>query len=1021
MNGVTTFLNSAGESFVGFALAMLIQSSVLIITLLGLDLILRRRVRAVFRYWIWMLVLAKLVLPTTLSSPTGPAYWFGDRLPAVVPDKSVAAAEPGEIVLPFEPMIALPAESDIHAEAPAAADVDSHTRQAATKTSGGAAVAITWQGFVFLAWLATVTAAMLLLMQRMFFVRGLIAQSKDASTAMIDMFDQCCRQMAVHKGIPLRLSALAASPSVCGLFRPKVLIPEDLTSELDSQHVKSILLHELAHIKRSDLWVSLIQTLLQIVYIYNPLLWVANAVIRKTREQAVDEMVLVAMGAEAEQYPQTLLAVSKLTFGRPALSLRLIGVVESKKVLSSRIRHITSRPFPKSTKLGIVGLTALVFIAALLLPMARAQRLSSANTGTDAEQTEQYDPKASHLTYNGKVVDADGKPVAGATAVAFEMAFDKDKIFRPRPLGKVVTKADGRFSFKRRRRKIKDSPRGAIAAFRPAFAVGWAGWERSIDWRSPITRNVTVVLGKPDKLAGLLMDEDGKPVAGAGISAILYPRASSRDQQQTWLAGVEPVEWLLAKSDERGRFQFDNIPAETKVDLMVSARGKATVFTYEQDKGPRFAAGQTDIKITTVPEARIEGTIIDKSTQTGIPKVKITARLEQPMNIFDIFQCLSREDSSFSLGGLSSGRYLLTGDIFPEIDIGAQSGQTNRIKTIECHAMLQGRVTRPNGEPIANVNVAMRSKPEPGLGRSPGQVQMPGPRYYAGAETNEQGHYRCFGLPADVPYRVFFSLQQELPWAQGYRYYYAMLPNTFEGPQTVDYQVPALLTGTARLTVQVTDQHGQPLDEFASLQLQKERSDEEIAKGVPKQGLAIRLGRDERTFEFKNLPAGEYRLGASSPPRYIRRDRQYFTLVEGQTASVTAKLTRKEPKKTTFYGRVLYEDGKPAVPELPPSWLRRSSVKVVRIINNQKKYPSFKVDNQGYFTAELEEDDWEHFRSGAGKLQIYHPYFAEKAWTTIEVGTFAHELLAKDKSSAGTVKIKRIVSGPSSLGEKPTP
>jgi hypothetical protein len=66
-----------------------------------------------------------------------------------------------------------------------------------------------------------------------------------------------------------------------------------------------------------------------------------------------------------------LLCVSKLAFGRPALSLRLLGVVESEKALMARIEHMVSRPFPKNVKLGLRGLAALVVVALVLLPMAR--------------------------------------------------------------------------------------------------------------------------------------------------------------------------------------------------------------------------------------------------------------------------------------------------------------------------------------------------------------------------------------------------------------------------------------------------------------------------------------------------------------------------------------------------------------------------------------------------------------------------------------------------------------------------
>jgi len=102
--------------------------------------------------------------------------------------------------------------------------------------------------------------------------------------------------------------------------------------------------------------------------------------IRRVREQAVDETVQVAMGEKARQYPETLVNVAKLAFKRPALSLRLIGVVESKSALKGRIKHMLGRPIPKSAKLGIIGLIVVLIVVlivgAILLPMAKAERFT---------------------------------------------------------------------------------------------------------------------------------------------------------------------------------------------------------------------------------------------------------------------------------------------------------------------------------------------------------------------------------------------------------------------------------------------------------------------------------------------------------------------------------------------------------------------------------------------------------------------------------------------------------------------
>ncbi len=375
MSASLNWLNSLGNGFVLFTVRMLIQSSVLILILLLLDFVLRRRIRAVVRYWIWLLVLAKLVLPPSLSSPTGLVSWVGGRLP----EKAIVSFVPasGAVVREAAPPAAL---TPMETTAPPIRANDYSPLQAAERIAAPpmssaapvqSVVLPTWQALVLLAWTAAVILMVVLLIQRVFFVRALLAQSQEAPDALDALLEQCRRHMGVHSVAGVRLTGLSASPSVCGLLRPMILMPEHMTRQLDMPQLRSVLFHELAHIQRGDLWINLLQTLLQIVYLYHPLLWWANARIRAIREQAVDEAVLVALGANAEEYPRTLLSISRLAFGRPVLSLRLLGVVESKRALTARIRYMVSRPFPTSARLSLLGLAAIVVMAVVLLPMAR--------------------------------------------------------------------------------------------------------------------------------------------------------------------------------------------------------------------------------------------------------------------------------------------------------------------------------------------------------------------------------------------------------------------------------------------------------------------------------------------------------------------------------------------------------------------------------------------------------------------------------------------------------------------------
>ncbi|MFC1601188.1 M56 family metallopeptidase [Candidatus Sumerlaeota bacterium] len=270
---------------------------------------------------------------------------------------------------------------------------------------------ITWPAALLLLWCAVAAAMIVLVTQRTLFVSGLVAQSRAAAASLPELLEDCRRQLGLKKPIALRLSGNVAGPAVCGLFRPVILLPEDLPEQLDERQLRGVLLHELAHVKRADMWANVLQTLLQIAYFYNPLLWLANAMIRRVREQAVDEMVLVAMGREAQQYPDTLVRVARLCLGRPTLALRLIGVVESPKTLAGRIKHMVNRPLPKTAKLGLAGLLAVVIAAAVLLPMAKGNETAKteepeSKKGANAIESSQAPPSLRKFQVGEHAVEA---------------------------------------------------------------------------------------------------------------------------------------------------------------------------------------------------------------------------------------------------------------------------------------------------------------------------------------------------------------------------------------------------------------------------------------------------------------------------------------------------------------------------------------------------------------------------------------------------------------------------------------
>lgn len=360
-------LNAVGQMFCSHAWSVFVQVSILIAALLALDLLLRQRVRAVVRYAMWMLVFVKLLLPPTLSLPTGIGYYR--------PEHKAVSQKQTEPVLEQPASIAevRPVYHESVVVSPPVVDVSHADVVPALAAPAVVRPAVTWQGVVFLGWLAGVLTLSVYLLRRVQYVRKLIRRSAPASGTLADMLTQCAAVLRLRSCPVLRLSDDAPGPAVCGLFRPVVLMPASMAENLSGERLRTVLVHELVHVRRADLWVNFAQTLLLVVYFYHPLLWLANAIVRRLREQAVDETVLVTLDAEAESYGTTLIDLAEMTFHRPALGLRLIGIAESRKALEGRIRHMITRPKPRTAKLGLCGLIAVAITAAVLLPMARAE------------------------------------------------------------------------------------------------------------------------------------------------------------------------------------------------------------------------------------------------------------------------------------------------------------------------------------------------------------------------------------------------------------------------------------------------------------------------------------------------------------------------------------------------------------------------------------------------------------------------------------------------------------------------
>ncbi len=183
----------------------------------------------------------------------------------------------------------------------------------------------------YAAWLLVVGLLAALLGCRVVLVRRLVRGAEPADAYVRRILDDCCAIVGVKAArVRLGMTDALASPAICGLVRPTILLPRDIAGRLDGEQLRLVFVHELLHWKRGDLHVHWLQSVLQALYFYNPAVWLAGFMLKRLREQAVDEAVLVALEGERSRYGITLLDIATVAPYPAESVLQLVGVVESR-------------------------------------------------------------------------------------------------------------------------------------------------------------------------------------------------------------------------------------------------------------------------------------------------------------------------------------------------------------------------------------------------------------------------------------------------------------------------------------------------------------------------------------------------------------------------------------------------------------------------------------------------------------------------------------------------------------------
>lgn len=121
--------------------------------------------------------------------------------------------------------------------------------------------------------------------------------------------NKTANHLNIKKQIKVYVSTLVNSPLTSGFFKPLILIPIACINQLSTEQLEAVLLHELAHIKRADFLLNILQSIIETVLFFNPFIHLIGKVIKQERENSCDDCVLQFQFSPA-MYVKALLKIA---------------------------------------------------------------------------------------------------------------------------------------------------------------------------------------------------------------------------------------------------------------------------------------------------------------------------------------------------------------------------------------------------------------------------------------------------------------------------------------------------------------------------------------------------------------------------------------------------------------------------------------------------------------------------------------------------------------------------------------
>ena len=305
---MTDFLSALGSLTLG--------GSIAIGALAVLSHTSRSHYAARWRCWAWVLLCLRMAIPFSL--PAAEETNFQPPIQVPIPSDTIIYQSPPSsgATIPTSPS---------QSAATPLAPGDSHSPSTpptvpqpipSAKNDG---LTLSLSHIVLLIWC---TGAVIILLWMIFshlrFLRYLKRWGRPANgPELISLYNQLGNQLELDRRPRLLVCPGLQAPMLAGLFRPAVLLPD---APLDSRSLKYVLLHELIHYRRKDIWLKTLALWANALHWFNPLVWYMVRLVERDTELACDEGALLLLSPEEHAaYGRTILAaVEHLNRVRPA-------------------------------------------------------------------------------------------------------------------------------------------------------------------------------------------------------------------------------------------------------------------------------------------------------------------------------------------------------------------------------------------------------------------------------------------------------------------------------------------------------------------------------------------------------------------------------------------------------------------------------------------------------------------------------------------------------------------------------